>query len=53
MAQTPSKETIQNLQKYINKCDRKYNLQRLTNSFPNIQKWPIDVNIDNKISTDV
>jgi hypothetical protein len=50
MTQTPYKGPIRNLQEYIDKCDRKYNLQTLANSFPNIRKWTIDKNIDKKIS---
>jgi hypothetical protein len=38
MMQTPYKGPIQNLQGYIDKCDWKYNLETLPNSFPNIRK---------------
>jgi hypothetical protein len=50
--QTPYKGPIRNLQEYIDKSDRKYNLETLANSFPNIRKWILDKNIDKTTSTD-
>ena len=38
MMQTSYKGPIQNLQEYIDKCDKKYNLETLANIFPNIRK---------------
>jgi hypothetical protein len=52
MMQTPYKGPIRHLQAYIDKCDRKFNLETLANSFPNIRKWTIDKNIDKQTSTD-
>jgi hypothetical protein len=52
MMQTPYKGPIRNLQEYIEKHDRKFNLQTLANSFPNMSKWTRNSNIDNPTSTD-
>jgi hypothetical protein len=52
MSQTPCIGPIRHLQAYIDKIDRKCNLEILANSFPNIQKWTIDKNIDKTTSTD-
>jgi hypothetical protein len=52
MSQTPYKGPIRHLQAYIDKCDRKCNLEILANSFPNIRKWTIDKNINKMTSTD-
>jgi hypothetical protein len=51
MVQPPYKGRIQHLQKYIIESDRKYNLEKLANSFSNIRKWTNDPNIDNNLST--
>jgi hypothetical protein len=48
MAQPPYKRPNCHLHRYIHKSDRKHNLEKLANSFPNIQKWIGDPNINNK-----
>jgi hypothetical protein len=50
MHATPYKGPILHLQPYIIKIDRKYNLEPLATSFPNIGKWTSNSTIDNDLS---
>ena len=52
MVATPDKGPIRFLEKYIIKHDQKHYLENIATSFPNLEKWVANDDIDNKLSNE-
>jgi hypothetical protein len=51
MDDTPYKGPIHHLQPYLQSYDTQHNLNKFATSFPNIEKWTTNINIDISTAT--